>query len=391
MNSAYGFATLAIHAGQDADPATGAVTSPIYQTSTYKQDRVGELRGGYEYSRAGNPTRTALEQCLTAIEHGTPPPITFSSGLAAEDCVIRTICTAGEPDHHAFNDAYGGTIRLFTKVLAAWGASRPRPRGPDQPRGTGAGAEHPGATNGVVRDPDQSAAEGDRRISALSDICHAAGALLVVDNTFATPVLQQPLTLGADVVMHSTTKYIGGHSDLIGGALITNESELGERLHFHQFAACSAIPGPFDALADAARHQDPLDVRMARHCDNAEAIPCVLLGEHPAADKVFYPGHDGADSHQMRRGGGMVSFLAAGGESAARTVCENTTLFTLGESLGGVESLIELPGQMTHASLRGTELEVPSNLVRLSVGIESPDDLIADLDKALATAGTVGL
>ena len=307
MNSAYGFATLAIHAGQDADPATGAVTSPIYQTSTYKQDRVGELRGGYEYSRAGNPTRTALEQCLTAIEHGTRA-VTFSSGLAAEDCVIRTI--------------------------------------------------------------------------------FAAGALLVVDNTFATPVLQQPLTLGADVVMHSTTKYIGGHSDLIGGALITNDSELGERLHFHQFAA-GAIPGPFDAWL-TLRGIKTLDVRMARHCDNAEAI-VRFLGEHPAADKVFYPGHDGADSHQMRRGGGMVSFLAAGGESAARTVCENTTLFTLGESLGGVESLIELPGQMTHASLRGTELEVPSNLVRLSVGIESPDDLIADLDKALATAGTVGL
>jgi cystathionine gamma-synthase len=188
--------------------------------------------------------------------------------------------------------------------------------------------------------------------------------------------------------MHSTTKYIGGHSDLIGGALITNDSELGERLHFHQFAA-GAIPGPFDAWL-TLRGIKTLEVRMARHCDNAEAIVC-FLGEHPAADKVFYPGHDGADSHQMRRGGGMVSFLAAGGESAARTVCENTTLFTLGESLGGVESLIELPGQMTHASLRGTELEVPSNLVRLSVGIESPDDLIADLDKALATAGTVGL
>ena len=383
MNSAYGFATLAIHAGQDADPATGAVTPPIYQTSTYKQDRVGELRGGYEYSRAGNPTRTALEQCLTAIEHGTRA-VTFSSGLAAEDCVIRTICTPGDRIIMP-NDAYGGTIRLFTKVLAAWGIQAvpvdlANLAALEQALNIPARlvwCETP--TNPLLKVTD---------ISALSDICHAAGALLVVDNTFATPVLQQPLTLGADVVMHSTTKYIGGHSDLVGGALVTNDSELGERLHFHQFAA-GAIPGPFDAWL-TLRGIKTLDVRMARHCDNAEAI-VRFLGEHPAADKVFYPGHDGADSHQMRRGGGMVSFLAAGGQSAARTVCENTTLFTLAESLGGVESLIELPGQMTHASLRGTELEVPSNLVRLSVGIESPDDLIADLDKALATAGTAGL
>ena len=376
MNSAYGFATLAIHAGQDADPTTGAVTSPIYQTSTYKQDGVGELRAGYEYSRAGNPTRTALEECLAAIEHGSRA-ITFSSGLASEDCLIRTVCRPGDRIIMPSN-AYNGTIRLFTKVLAAWGIQAvpvdlTNLAAAEQALATRARlvwSETP--TNPLLQVTD---------ISALSDICHAAGALLAVDNTFATPVLQQPLSLGADVVMHSTTKYIGGHSDLIGGALITNDSELGERLNFHQFAA-GAIPGPFDAWL-TLRGIKTLDVRMARHCDNAEAIVC-FLAEHPAVDRVFYPGHDGAETHQMRRGGGMVSFLVAGGETAAKAVCESTTLFTLGESLGGVESLIELPGRMTHAGLRGTGLEVPPHLVRISVGIESSDDLIADLDKALS-------
>jgi cystathionine gamma-synthase len=376
MNSAYGFATLAIHAGQDADPATGAVTPPIYQTSTYKQDRVGELRAGYEYSRAGNPTRSALEECLAAIEHGNRA-VTFSSGLAAEDCLIRTVCMPGDRIIMP-SCAYGGTIRLFTKVLAAWGIQAvpvdlTNLAALEQALATPARlvwSETP--TNPLLTVTD---------ISALSDICHAAGALLAVDNTFATPVLQQPLSLGADVVMHSTTKYIGGHSDLIGGALITNDSELGERLHFHQFAA-GAIPGPFDAWL-TLRGIKTLDVRVARHCDNAEAI-VRFLAEHPAVDRVLYPGHDGAETHQMRRGGGMVSFLAAGGETAAKAVCESTTLFTLGESLGGVESLIELPGQMTHAGLRGTELAVPPNLVRISAGIESSDDLIADLDKALS-------
>jgi cystathionine gamma-synthase len=376
MKTAPGFATLAIHAGQDADPTTGAVTPPIYQTSTYKQDRIGELRAGYEYSRAGNPTRTALEQCLTAIEHGNRA-LAYSSGLAAEDCAIRTICTPGDRVLMP-NDAYGGTIRLFTKVLAAWGIQAvpvdlTNLAAVQQALSIPARlvwCETP--TNPLLKVAD---------IAALSDICHTAGALLAVDNTFATPVLQQPLTLGADVVMHSTTKYIGGHSDLIGGALITGDSELGERLHFHQFAA-GAIPGPFDAWL-TLRGIKTLEVRMARHCDNAEAI-MRFLTQHPAVDKAFYPGHNGADRYQMRRGGGMVSFLAAGGEPAARAVCENTTIFTLGESLGGVESLIELPSQMTHAGLRGTELAVPPNLVRLSVGIESPDDLIADLDNALS-------
>jgi cystathionine gamma-synthase len=376
MNSAYGFATLAIHAGQDADPATGAVIPPIYQTSTYKQDRVGELRAGYEYSRAGNPTRTALEECLAAIEHGNRA-VTFSSGLAAEDCLIRTVCRPGDRIIMP-SSAYGGTTRLFTKVFAAWGIQAvpvdlTSLAALEQALAAPARlvwSETP--TNPLLKVTD---------ISALADICHAAGALLAVDNTFATPVLQQPLSLGADVVMHSTTKYIGGHSDLIGGALITNDGELGERLHFHQFAA-GAIPGPFDAWL-TLRGIKTLEVRMARHCDNAEAIVGFLAG-HPAVDRVLYPGHDGAEIHQMRRGGGMVSFLASGGETAARAVCESTTLFTLGESLGGVESLIELPGQMTHAALRGTELEVPPNLVRISVGIESADDLIADLDKALS-------
>jgi cystathionine gamma-synthase len=376
MNSAYGFATLAIHAGQDADPATGAVIPPIYQTSTYKQDRVGELRAGYEYSRAGNPTRTALEECLAAIEHGIRA-VTFSSGLAAEDCVIGTVCRPGDRIIIP-RDAYNGTIRLFTKVFAAWGIQAV----PVDLTSLAALEQALAAPARLVwcetpTNPLLKVAD----IAAISDICHAAGTLLAVDNTFATPVLQQPLSLGADVVMHSTTKYIGGHSDLIGGALITNDAELGERLHFHQYAT-GAIPGPFDAWL-TLRGVKTLEVRMARHCDNAEAIVGFLAG-HPAVDRVLYPGHDGAEIHQMRRGGGMVSFLASGGETAARAVCESTTLFTLGESLGGVESLIELPGQMTHAALRGTELEVPPNLVRISVGIESADDLIADLDKALS-------
>ncbi|TYK49309.1 cystathionine gamma-synthase [Actinomadura decatromicini] len=379
IGSRHGFDTVAIHAGQEPDPATGAVVPPIYQVSTYKQDGVGGLRGGYEYSRSANPTRTSLEVCLAETEGGARG-LAFASGLAAEDALLRAVCRPG--DHVVIpNDAYGGTYRLFAKVGEPWGLSfDPVPladmaavRAAMRPDTKIVWVETP--TNPLL---------GIADIAALAAVAHDAGALLVVDNTFASPYLQRPLDLGADVVVHSTTKYIGGHSDVIGGALVVADGGLGDRLAFHQ-NAMGAVAGPFDAWL-TLRGIKTLGVRMDRHCANAEKI-AEMLGRHPAVRQVLYPGlpdHPGHEiaAKQMRAFGGMVSFRMETEEDAVG-VCERTKLFTLGESLGGVESLIEHPGRMTHASAAGSPLEVPGDLVRLSVGIEDADDLIRDLEMAL--------
>jgi cystathionine gamma-synthase len=377
----HGFDTLAIHAGQDPDALTGAVSVPIYATSTFKQDGVGANRGGYEYSRSANPTRTALEQALAALESGRHG-YAFASGLAAEDTLLRAICRPG--DHVILpGDAYGGTFRLFARVLANWGVEcTPVPLA-DLDRVAAAVCPQ---TRVIWCETPTNPLLGVADIAALAEIAHGPGARLIVDNTFASPYLQQPLGLGADAVVHSTTKYLGGHSDVVGGALITADDELAEQVAFHQ-NAMGAVAGPFDAWL-VLRGIKTLGVRMERHCDNAERVVEFLAG-HRAVEHVYYPGlpqHPGHEiaKRQLRRFGGMVSFAVRGGEPAALAVCERASLFTLGESLGGVESLIEHPARMTHASVAGSELEVPADLVRLSVGIEDADDLIADLEQALA-------
>ena len=376
-----GFETRAIHAGQEPDPQTGAVVPPVYQVSTYAQDGVGGLRGGYEYSRSGNPTRTALEECLASIEGGTRG-LAFASGLAAEDTLLRTVMTPGA---HAIigNDAYGGTYRLFAKVAEPWGVEHTPVDLTDLDAVRR--AVRPGVTRIIWAETPTNPLLTVVDIAALAGIAHEAGALLVVDNTFASPYLQQPLALGADVVVHSTTKYLGGHSDVIGGGLVVADAELGDRLAYHQ-NAMGSVPGPWDSWL-VLRGIKTLGVRMDRHCSNAKAI-VDLLTSHPAVTEVYYPGLPGHRGHevaerQMRDFGGMVSFRVAGGEQEAVDLCARTRVFTLGESLGGVESLIEHPGRMTHASAAGSALEVPADLVRLSVGIESVDDLVADLKQAL--------
>ena len=387
-----GFETLAIHAGQEPDPLTGAVVPPIYQTSTYAQDGVGGLRGGggsgpgrfiegYEYSRTANPTRGALEECLAALEGGARA-LAFASGMAAEDALLRTVLSPG--DHVLIpHDAYGGTFRLFDKIFKPWGVSyRPVPvSDPDAVRA--ALADAPAKVVWVESPTNPLLSIAD--ISMLAQLAHAAGALLVVDNTFASPYLQQPLELGADVVVHSTTKYLGGHSDVVGGAAVVSDPELGERLAAVQNSTGSA-GGPFDAWL-TLRGIRTLGVRMDRHCANAARVADLLVG-HPAVTQVLYPGLETHPGHevaakQMRGFGGIVSVRLRGGEEAALALCGRTRLFTLGESLGGVESLIEHPGRMTHASVAGSELEVPADLVRLSVGIENGDDLLEDLRAAL--------
>jgi cystathionine gamma-synthase len=376
----HGFETLAIHAGQEPDLGTGSVVVPIYQTSTYKQDGVGGLRGGYEYSRSANPTRSALEECLAALEGGAHG-LAFASGLAAEDCLLRTVLSPG--DHVVVpDDAYGGSFRLFAKVLARWGVEH-----------TTVDLSDLAAVRAAVRpetrviwcETPTNPLLGIADIAGLAQLARDAGALLVVDNTFATPYLQQPLALGADVVVHSTTKYLGGHSDVVGGALVVDDPGLAERLAFHQ-NAMGAVPGPFDSWL-VLRGVKTLAVRMDRHSANAGRV-AELLSAHPEVDRVLYPGlpdHPGHElaAKQMRAFGGMVSCTLRGGEEAALRVCERTRIFILGESLGGVESLIEHPARMTHTSVTGSALEVPANLVRLSVGIESVDDLLADLSAAL--------
>ncbi|MFD7921553.1 cystathionine gamma-synthase [Streptomyces sp. NPDC059740] len=374
------FETLAIHAGQEPDLATGAVVPPIYQVSTYKQDGVGGLRGGYEYSRSANPTRTALEENLAALDGGRRG-LAFASGLAAEDCLLRTLLTPG--DHVVIpNDAYGGTFRLFAKVAERWGVEWSVA---DSSSAEAVRAELRPRTKAIWVETPSNPLLGVTDIEALGQVARDAGARLVVDNTFASPYLQQPLALGADAVVYSTTKYMGGHSDVVGGALVVNDEALAADLVFHQ-NAMGAIAGPFDAWL-VMRGIKTLAVRMDRHCANASRV-AELLTAHPKVTQVYYPGlpeHPGHEvaAKQMRAFGGMVSFRVAGGEEAAVAVCNRTRLFTLGESLGGVESLIEHPGRMTHASAAGSALEVPADLVRLSVGIESVDDLLADLSQAL--------
>jgi cystathionine gamma-synthase len=377
---ATGFSTRAIHAGQDPDPATGAVVPPLHLTTTYKQDGVGGLRGGYEYSRSANPTRTALQEALAALEEGTTG-LAFASGLAAEDTLLRTVCSPGSHVVLA-GDAYGGTFRLLSKVAARWGVEH-----------TPVDLGDLGAVRAAMRDttavlwcetptnPLLNIAD----LAGLAEVAHEAGALLVVDNTFASPYLQRPLTLGADVVVHSTTKYLGGHSDVVGGALVVADADLGEQLAFHQ-NAMGAVNGPFDAWL-VLRGIKTLGVRMDRHCANAARI-VEFLSARPEVSTVLYPGlpeHPGHDvaARQMSGFGGMVSVRLAGGEEAALRLCERTELFTLAESLGGVESLVEHPARMTHASAAGSPLEVPADLVRLSVGIEDVEDLLADLEQAL--------
>ena len=375
-----GFATRAIHAGQDPDPTTGAVVTPIYQVSTYKQDGVGGLRNGYEYSRSANPTRTALEAAVAALEQGVRG-LAFASGLAAEDALLRTVLAPG--DHIVVpDDAYGGSYRLFAKVLERWGVEHTPVHLADVD-GVRA-AVQPGRTKVVWAETPTNPLLTIADIPALADVAHEVDALLVVDNTFATPYLQTPLTLGADVTLHSTTKYVGGHSDVVGGALVVREPELGERIAFHQ-NAMGGIAGPFDAWL-TLRGLKTLAVRMDRHCDNAERV-AQWLHEDPRVGAVLYPGLDSHPGHdvakrQMTRFGGMISFRAGDEETALR-VCDRARVFTLAESLGGIESLIEHPGRMTHASVAGSQLEVPADLVRLSVGIEDVGDLLADLDQAL--------
>jgi cystathionine gamma-synthase len=376
----YGFETLAIHAGQEPDPRTGAVVPPIFQTSTYAQDAVGAPRLGYEYSRSANPTRDALQDCLAALEGGRRG-LGFASGLAAEDALLRTVCVPG--DHVVIpDDAYGGTFRLFAKVLQRWGLRWTAARISDVDAVRAAMTDR---TRVVWVETPTNPLLGIADIAALSLLAHDRGALLVVDNTFASPYLQQPIAHGADVVVHSTTKYLGGHSDVVGGALVAADEGLGAELAYHQ-NAMGAVNGPFDAWL-TLRGVRTLGVRMDRHCDNAERI-VEYLSRHPKVATVLYPGlpdHPGHETaaKQMRRFGGMISFRVAGGERAAVEACNRAQVFVLAESLGGVESLIEHPGQMTHASAAGSALEVPADLVRLSVGIETVDDLLADLEQAL--------
>jgi len=378
----FGFETLAIHAGQEPEPRTGAVVPPIYQTSTYAQDAVGAPRLGYEYSRTQNPTRDALQECLAALEGGRMG-LTFASGLAAEDALLRTVC---RPGNHVVipDDAYGGTFRLFAKVAQRWGLDWTAAKISDVDAVRA--VVRPGQTKIIWVETPTNPLLGIADLAALATLAHEHDAFLAVDNTFASPYLQQPLAHGADVAIHSTTKYIGGHSDVVGGALVAADVGLGQELAFHQ-NAMGAVNGPFDAWL-TLRGVKTLGVRMDRHCDNAERI-VEFLSAHRRVAQVLYPGlpeHPGHETavKQMRRFGGMISFRATGGEAHAIEICNKAELFVLGESLGGVESLIEHPCRMTHASAAGSPLEVPADLVRLSVGIETVDDLITDLDHALA-------
>jgi cystathionine beta-lyase/cystathionine gamma-synthase len=378
------FETLAIHAGQEPDPDNGAVMTPVYLTSTYMQDGVGRPRQGYEYSRTHNPTRKALQDCLAALEAGRYG-LAFASGLAATDAVLRLLQSG---DHVlAGNDVYGGTFRLFDKVLRRFGldftfADTTDPESVAEaltPSTRLVWLETP--TNPFLRITD---------IQAVAEIVHAHEnrPLLAVDNTFATPYLQRPLELGADIVVHSMTKYLGGHSDVVGGALIVTDNELAERLAFLQNAV-GAVPGPLDCFL-VLRGIKTLPIRMDRHYENAIAI-VELLEEHPSVERIFYPFQDSHPQlriakQQMKNGGGMISFIMKGGREAAIRVAEGTRIFTLAESLGGVESLIEVPAVMTHLSVAGSQLDVDPGLVRLSVGIENKDDLVEDIRQALDNA-----
>ena len=382
MNKNLRFETLAIHAGQEPDPATGAVMTPIYQTSTYVQQSVGEHKG-YEYARTGNPTRTALEACLAALE-GAQFGLAFASGMAAIDTVLKLL----DPGDHvlASNDVYGGTFRLFDKQYKKYGIEFSYVESTDlkavesglRPNTKFVWLETP--TNPRLKVAD---------IRAISEVAHKhhPASKVIVDNTFATPYLQRPLALGADVVLHSTTKYLGGHSDVVGGTVLTSDTAMHERLKFLQNAA-GAVPGPMDCFL-VLRGIKTLPLRMDRHGENALAV-AQFLADHPKVTEVIYPGLESHPQHalaarQMRNGGGMISFFVQGGdaEAAARELVKRTQLFALAESLGGVESLIELPSAMTHGSTKGSPLEVQPGLIRISVGLENKDDLIEDLAQAL--------
>ena len=378
-NPNWGFETKAVHAGQRPDPVTGAVTVPVYQTSTYQQDAVGKDRG-YEYSRTGNPTRSALEVSVASLE-GANYGRAFASGMAAEDTILRLL----EPGDHVVmgNDAYGGTFRLISKVLARFGITYTAAdlSSPDEVMRAFTNetkvvwAETP--TNPLLSVID---------IELLATLSHDREAMLVVDNTFATPYLQKPLLFGADLVIHSATKYLGGHSDVVGGFVATNDQTLDERLAFLQNAV-GAVPAPWDCYL-LLRGIKTLGVRMDRHCDNAEKIVEFLCSNNKV-NEVLYPGLDthptfSTAEKQMDKYGGMISFTVNGGEEAATEVVERTQVCTLAESLGAVESLIEIPAAMTHLSAEGSPLEVDKSLIRLSVGIETASDLIEDLAQALS-------
>ena len=377
----HGFNTRAIHAGQDPDAATGAVTPPIHQTSTFVQDGIGGLRGGYEYGRSGNPTRDALQTQLAALE-GASRALAFSSGLAAEDALLRAVLRPG--DHVVIgNDVYGGTHRLLAKILGPWGVEVTDVEMADLDEVRA--ALRPGSTKVLWVETPSNPLMKITDIASLAEVGRSAGATVVVDNTFASPYLQQPLSLGADVVVHSMTKYLGGHSDVLGGAIVTSDEELAEKVGFLQFAA-GAVLAPFEAWL-TTRGIKTLGVRMDRHSANARAVAEHFVG-HRDVETVYYPGLDTHPGHelasrQMRDFGGMLSVALKGGEEAARRFAESTELFLLAESLGGIESLIGYPSEMTHASVRGTPLEIAPNVVRLSVGLEDPADLIADLEQAL--------
>ena len=382
--SDHAFATRAIHAGQAPDPTTGAIIPPIYQSSTHVQDGIGGFREGYEYNRAGNPTRSSLETQLAALEGGVRA-LSFASGLAAEDALLRGILKPG--DHVLLgNDVYGGTYRLLTKVLAPWGVETTTVELSDvdvlraaiRPETKIVWLETP--SNPLLKVVD---------IALIAEIAHAAGAIVVVDNTFASPALQQPLSLGADLVVHSTTKYLGGHSDVLGGAVVFGDDRFVDRVKFQQFAV-GAVSAPLDAWL-TTRGIKTLALRMRQHSENAQAI-AEWASSRPEFAQVYYPGlasHPGHEiaATQMSGFGGMLSLGLAAGADAARAFAESTSLFQLAESLGGVESLIGYPPDMTHASVRGTELAVPENVVRLSVGIEDIGDLIADLEQGLDRIG----
>lgn len=385
-----GFNTRAIHAGQAFEPRTGAVVPPVHFSSTYAQDGIGGLRSGYEYGRGTNPTRDSLQEQLAALEGGSAA-FSFGSGLAAEDSMIRALTRPG--DHIVLgNDAYGGTYRLISRVLGEWGIGNTPVDMSDLDAvaaavAAGGAADGGGKTRLVWVETPSNPMMKITDIEALAKVAHDAGALLVVDNTFASPYLQTPLALGADVVVHSTTKYIGGHSDVVGGAIVVNDPDLAEKIGFVQFAV-GAVSGPMDAFL-TTRGLKTLGVRMDRHSDNAQAVAEWLL-ERPEVEAVLYPGLPTHPGHglakkQMKKFGGMISVQFKGGEAAARKVAESTSVFTLAESLGGIESLMNYPSEMTHASVKGTELAVPVNLIRLSCGIEDVEDLIADLDAAISS------
>jgi cystathionine gamma-synthase len=372
------FSTRAIHVGQEPDPATGAVNVPVYLTSTYAQESVGVVKFA-DYGRGDNPTRAALEAVMASLEVADFA-IAFGSGLAATDAMLRTLAPGDRV--MLSSDVYGGTFRMLTKIFGPWGIETDVVDLSDLDAVVSSWRD---GTKLVWAETPSNPWLRIADIAALAAVAHGHGAQLVVDNTFATPYLQTPLTLGADVVMHSTTKYLGGHSDAIGGMLVTNDADLAARLKFFQYAV-GAIPGPLDCYL-IMRGIRTLAVRMDRHQENAARV-AEMLAQHPTIERVWYPGLETHPNHkvaldQMRGFGGMVSVEVAGGAAGAKAFVEKTKVFTLAESLGGVESLIELPAQMTHMSTSGSLLQIPDNFVRISVGIEDADDLLEDLRQAL--------